>query len=180
MATNTSSDSTNEGTGETSESQDQQQESTGETSGQDEQQGQQSQEESTSSKSDDKKDPAKQALLADLNKERKDLKAARTELAALKTEADSLRPKAETVDAIQAKYDRLEGFLQAVGGPLGKALDSRTFTQALFETDKDIAELVKDWNKANPTATSSALGSAAAAPADGKKDVNALLRAALK
>lgn len=88
------------------------------------------------------------------------------------------RPTKEAVETLQTRYDRLEGFLQAVGGPLGKALDSRTFTRDLFETDKDIATLVKDWNKANPSATSTALGSAAAAPSDKKPDPNALLRAA--
>jgi hypothetical protein len=90
------------------------------------------------------------------------------------------RPTQEAVDTLQTRYDRLEAFLQAAGGTIGKALDSRTFTRELFETDKDIATIVKDWNKANPTATSSALGSGAAAPADGKVNPNDLLRAAIK
>ena len=160
---------------------DQQGQTTDETSGQDGQQDQ-SQEDATgdSPKQDDKKDPAKQALLADLHKERKSLKAANTELTALKTQVAELAPVKETLDAVQAKYDRLEAFLQAAGGPLGKALDSRTFTKDLFETDKDIADIVKDWNKANPTATSTALGSAAAAPAAKAPNMNDLLRSAIK
>lgn len=86
------------------------------------------------------------------------------------------RPTPEALQTLQTRYDRLEAFTQAVG--LGKALDSRTFTKDLFETDKDIATLVKDWNKAHPSATSDALGSAAAAPATGKIDPNTLLRIA--
>lgn len=88
------------------------------------------------------------------------------------------RPSQEALDTLQTRYDRLEAFLQSAGGPLGKALDSRTFTRELFETDKDIATIVKDWNKANPSATSQALGAAAAAPASSKVDPNALIRAA--
>lgn len=87
------------------------------------------------------------------------------------------RPSTEAITTLQTRYDRLEGFLQAVGGPLGKALDSRSFTRDLFESDKDIATLVKDWNKANPSATSAALASTAGASGT-KVDPNTLLRAA--
>lgn len=87
------------------------------------------------------------------------------------------RPTQESVDALQTRYDRLEAFVLAVG--LGKALDSRTFTKDLFETDKDIAALVKDWNKANPSATSQALSSTAGGgEGTGKHDPNELLRIA--
>lgn len=141
----------------------------------------QSQDDATSDpKPADKKDPAKQALLADLHKERKALKTASTELTALKTEVEELRPIRDTLDAVQTKYDRLEAFLQAAGGPLGKALDSKSFTTALFESDKDISEIVKEWNAANPSATSTALGSAAAAPAGKAPSMNDLLRSAIK
>lgn len=179
--TNTSSDSTTEGTEETSESQSTEEQSTEETSDQDDSQGQS--QDDTSTSTDDtaakpKPDPAKQALLADLNKERKDLKASRARVTELEAEVATLSPKAETVDALQAKYDRLEGFLQAVGGELGKALDSRTFTRALFETDQDISEIVKDWRKSHPTATSAALGSGAAEPSSKAPDMNALIRGA--
>lgn len=90
------------------------------------------------------------------------------------------RPTQEALDTLQKRYDRLEAFLQGAGGPLGKALDSRTFTKDLFETDKDIKDLVKEWNQANPTATSSALGAAAAAPSGSKPNMSDLLRAAAK
>ena len=118
--------------------------------------------------------------LADLNKERKDSQTAKAAFTELTTEVEKLRPVQATLDAVQARYDRLEEFLQAVGGPMGKALDSKTFTTALFETTDNITDIVKKWNVANPTATSTALGSGAAAPADKAPDINALLRAAIK
>ena len=90
------------------------------------------------------------------------------------------RPSVEALATLQTRYDRLEGFLQAVGGPLARALDSRSFTQSLFESDQDIEDIVKAWQKANPTATAAALGAAAAAPSDKKPDMNSLIRAALK
>lgn len=94
-------------------------------------------------------------------------------------EADlNARPSQEALDTLQVRYDRLEGFLQAIGGPVAQALDSRSFTTALFESDKDIADIVKDWQRANPSATSKALGSAPAEPGKGKVDPNVLLRIA--
>lgn len=120
-------------------------------------------------------------------KYKSDLAAQKIELAEARAKAGNAtkleeeltaRPSQEALDTLQTRYDRLEEFLGAVGGPLSKALDSRTFTRDLFETDKNIADLVKDFAKANPTATSTALGSASAEPGKGKQDPNALLRAA--
>lgn len=88
------------------------------------------------------------------------------------------RPTQEALDTLQTRYDRLEAFLTAAGGPIGKALDSRTFTRDLFESDRDITALVKDWHKANPTATSQALSSAAGGEGSDKKSPNELLRIA--
>lgn len=88
------------------------------------------------------------------------------------------RPTQEALDTLQTRYDRLEAFLTAAGGPIGKALDSRTFTRDLFESDTDITALVKDWHKANPTATSQALSSAAGGESSDKKSPNELLRIA--
>lgn len=95
----------------------------------------------------------------------------------LQQELDA-RPTPEALAALQTRNDRLEEFLQAVGGPLGRALDSRSFTRDLFESDKDVKDIVKDFLKANPTATAAALGSAAAAPGAGKANPNDLIRAA--
>jgi hypothetical protein len=135
----------------------------------------------------DTKLPDDHPLIVNHAKLKGDLATAKTELAEARAQAakvtkleDELaaRPSKESVDTLQTRYDRLEGFLQAAGGPLGKALDSRTFTKELFESDKPIADIVKDWNKANPTTTSTALESAAAEPGKGKVDPNVLLRAA--
>lgn len=96
-------------------------------------------------------------------------------------EALNKRPTQEALDTLQTRYDRLEAFLIAAGGPLGKALDSRTFTRDLFETDKDIEDLVKDWHKSNPTATAKALGAGGADPNTNKgPSMNEILRAARK
>lgn len=87
-------------------------------------------------------------------------------------------PSKESVDALQTRYDRLEAFAQAVG--LGKALDSRTFTRDLFESDKDIKTLVTEWQRANPSTTTTALGSGNQSDTgSGKVDPNKLLRAAI-
>lgn len=86
------------------------------------------------------------------------------------------RPTTEAMETLQTRYDRLEQFAQAVG--LGRALDSRTFTRDLFESDKDIKELVKDWNRANPSATSEALGNAPAGDGKSKPTPNELIRIA--
>ncbi|QDF15970.1 scaffolding protein [Microbacterium phage MonChoix] len=91
------------------------------------------------------------------------------------------RPTAEALTTLQTRYDRLEAFLLEAGGPISKALDSRTFTKDLFESDKDIEAIVKDWQKANPTATSTALGAGAAGEAGkSKHDPNELIRAAFR
>lgn len=120
---------------------------------------------------------ANKTKIASLNTELSEARAKSAKVTQLEEDLGK-RPTQEALDTLQNRSDRLEAFLQAVGGPLGKALDSRTFTRDLFETDKDIDQLVKDWNKANPTATSSALASGAAAPAEGKVDANTLIRAA--
>ena len=137
-----------------------------------------SQEDSAASQEQAQKDHQKASLLADLHKERKDRQTAQGKVAELEAKVAELTTKAETVDAIQGKFDRLEAFLQAIPGPLGKALDSRSFTKALFESDKDIDDIIADWNKANPTATSQALGSGAASPAPKGPTMNDLLRSA--
>lgn len=120
------------------------------------------------------------AKLATARQELAEARAQAKRTTDLETELQA-RPTQEALDTLQTRYDRLEAFLQAAGGPLARALDSRTFTRDLFESDKDIATLVKDWHKANPNATSTALGSGAAAPDDkSKPSMNDLLRSAAK
>jgi len=119
------------------------------------------------------------AALATQKSEITELRATSAKVTQLEDELKA-RPTKEAVDTLQTRYDRLEQFLQAAGGPLGKALDSRTFTKSLFESDKDVESIVKDWNKANPTATSQALSSAAGEPSGKKPVQNDLLRAAIK
>lgn len=127
-----------------------------------------------------KPDPGKQALLADLHKERKERQANQAKVEELTNRLGELQTKAETVDAVQTRYDRLEAFLQAAGGPLSRMLDSRSFTTALFESGTPVEEIVAEWNRTNPSATATALGSSGAAPANKGPDMNELLRAAIK
>ena len=129
--------------------------------------------------------PLVKAYRAQLEENRKNT-VARTELAEARAQAAqatklqdelSKRPTQEALDTLQTRYERLEAFAQAVG--LGRALDSRTFTRDLFESDKDVATLVKEWNRANPTATSAALGSTTTDDhGTGRVDPNVLLRIA--
>ena len=60
-----------------------------------------------------------------------------------------------------------------------QALDSKSFSTSLFETDTDIKDLVAQWHKDNPSATSSALTSGPGSETS-TKDMNALLRSAAK
>jgi len=185
MATSNESESTST-TGTSSEEtsgqeqQDEQKGTTGETSGSGDQQS--SNEKPTELPNDHplvKTLATQKATLATQKSEITELRAASAKATKLEDELKA-RPTQEAVDTLQTRYDRLEQFLQAAGGPLGKALDSRTFTKSLFESDKDVESIVKDWNKANPTATSQALGSAAGAPSNKKPVQNDLLRAAIK
>lgn len=133
--------------------------------------------------------PDDHPLVKTLATQKQQLTATKAELAELRAKSAQVtqleedlkaRPTTEALETLQTRYDRLEAFLQAAGGPLGKALDSRSFTRDLFETDKNISDLVKAFNAANPTATSTALGSGGAAPAATTPDMNTLLRAAIR
>lgn len=121
----------------------------------------------------------KEALLSDLHKERTAKKELRSQVESLQAELETAKSASAELQAVQTKYDRLESFLLAAGGPLSKALDSRSFTKALFESDKDIEELVDTWHKENPTQTSVALGSGSG-NTEKSADLNALLRSAAR
>lgn len=95
----------------------------------------------------------------------------------LETQVTELTAKATSAESVQAKYDRLEAFLTSLGGPISKALDSKSFSTSLFESDADIKELVAQWHKDNPSATSAALNSSGGNTSS-SKDMNTLLRKA--
>lgn len=122
-------------------------------------------------------DPAKQSLLADLNRERTNRKAAQARVTELEAQVTDLTPVKETLDAVQHRYNRLEEFLTVSG--LGAILDSKSFSAALFESDKNIDEIVTEWHRANPSATSKALRTTTVANGGGQKhDPNDLIRIA--
>ncbi|WIC89563.1 scaffolding protein [Microbacterium phage GardenB] len=174
--------------------------STDETSGQ-EQQGQQqqttpetggngSQQQAAPQVDDNTQLPETHPLVKTLAANKEKLSKQATELAEARTQAGKVtqleaalneRPTKEAFEGLQTRYDRLEAFLLAAGGPLSKALDSRTFTKDLFESDKDVAELVTQWHKDNPSATAAALGGGSVeGQGKPKHDPNDLIRAAFK
>lgn len=164
-------------------SEEQEQEVTSETEGNDTKSAAQQQDEDKASDKDDKEPTALKSALAkeraDLRAANKELKATRSRVTELEAQVKELAPKAEETDAIQTRYDRLEAFLLALDNPVSKILDSRTFSSRLFETDDKIEDIIKDWYKANPSATSQALGSKGAGEPAKNTDMNNLLRAAL-
>lgn len=124
------------------------------------------------------KDPGKESLLRDLRGERDKRQALTAEVQTLKNQLTTAEKAVEELDSLQTRYDRLEAFLTHADGDLGRALDSKTFTAALFESDKDIDEIVSDWHTANPSATSKALGGAGPTSEEKKPSMNDLLRSA--
>ena len=120
----------------------------------------------------------KEGLLADLHKERSMRKQLRDKCAALETKLSSLTEVETALQTTQRRYDRLEQFLLQCGGDVSKILDSRSFTQKLFDSDTSVEDLVSEWKKHNPTKTSSALGGSGSAEA--KPTFNEILRAASK
>lgn len=102
-----------------------------------------------------------------------------TKVQELEAKVTELTDQATQAQAVQAKYDRLEAFLTSLGGPVSKALDSKSFSTALFESDTDIQELAAQWHKDNPSATSQALSSGGGITAS-STDMNSLLRSAAK
>lgn len=123
-------------------------------------------------------DASKKALLADLYKERNDRKALQAQVDKLTADASTLTDSAAQLTTVQRKYDRLEEFLLKSGSPLGKALDSMSFAKRLFDGDEDVAEIVKSWNKDNPSLTQVALGSGNGVTSSSKPSINDLLRKA--
>jgi hypothetical protein len=108
------------------------------------------------------------------------LKGKVTELEAKIADLEPKAQQAEGLATLQTRYDRLESFLTSVGGPLSKALDSKSFTKDLFDSDKDVAKIVESFLRANPSATTTALGGAGHAGGAGKHNPNDLIRAAAR
>jgi hypothetical protein len=97
----------------------------------------------------------------------------------LKQKLTAAEANAAKVEPLQKQYSRLEAFLTALGGPVSQILDSRTFSTRLFESEDKIEDIIKDFHKANPSATSAALSSTSTPGGTGKVDPNVLLRAAV-
>lgn len=109
-----------------------------------------------------------------------DLKEKADKSAELATELQSTKDQLTQATAGQTRLERLEEFLTALGGPLSRALDSKSFTRDLFESDTDVKELVDKWNQDNPTATSAALRGGSGTRTGGGISINDALRAAAR
>lgn len=118
--------------------------------------------------------------LAAQKEEIRNLRARGEAVPGLEAQIAELNKKVEATGTLQQRYDRLEEFLAKSGGPLSKALDSRSFTHSLFESDEPVEDLVAAWNRNNPSATSAALGARNSGDGGSKPTVNELLRAAAK
>lgn len=98
----------------------------------------------------------------------------------LKQKLTAAESNAAKLEPLQKQYSRLEAFLTALGGPVAQILDSRTFSSRLFESEDKIEDIIKDFNRANPSATSAALSSTSTPQGKAKINPNDLLRAAVK
>lgn len=123
------------------------------------------------------KDPAKQTLLADLHKVRDQKRELTKQLEEANQKLTEAQEASAKLDSLQARYDRLEQFVLQAGGDIAKALDSRSFSSKLFDSEEPIEELASQWRTEHPSVTSTALGSSAS-PTGGKLDMNQLLRLA--
>lgn len=119
----------------------------------------------------------KESLLADLHKERNRRRELTTKLEEAESKVTQSADLTEKYETLEKRYGRLEAFLTNFGGSIGKAMDSRSFTEKLFNSDADISEIVNSWHKDNPSQTSSALSGGAGAETSGQS-INDLLRAA--
>jgi len=122
----------------------------------------------------------KAALLKDLHDTRQKSQALKAQVEALTAQAKKAEESVALAEAVQRKYDRLEGFLTKVGGPFAQALDSKSFTQALFETDTPVEELATQWAKDHPTLTTQALGAGTGPVAPQQPTISELLHAAIQ
>lgn len=124
--------------------------------------------------------PQHEALLKDLVKERKTRQTLQSQIAELQSQQAETAKQAEALTTLQAKYDRLEAFLTAMGGEVSEILDSRKFSTALFDSETKIDDLVAEWRKAHPSTAAKALGASSASTEDDKPSMNDMLRAAIQ
>lgn len=121
----------------------------------------------------------KESLLKDLYSERDRRKTLQAENEKLKATANTINEAKENQAATQHKYDRLESFLLALDKDISAALDSRSFSKQLFETDTPIKDLVDTWNKQHPSQTAKALNATPAKEKEQENTISDLLHAAI-
>lgn len=122
----------------------------------------------------------KQSLLKDLHDERSKRRDLQTKLEEAQTQIERLGELESQLEKVSSQFKRLESVVVMAGGSLGRILDSRSFSQRIFETDDNVEDIIAEWNKANPSATHSALSSGGGSTTAGTPSMNDLLRAASK
>lgn len=121
----------------------------------------------------------KHSLLADLHKERSTRKSLQEKVTQLEKENSKNLEVNEKYKLLQARYTRLEEFVLHSGTVLENILDSRSFSEKLFDSDIDIKELVKEWNSKHPSKMNEALRSNSRKGSE-KSSLNTLFRASVK
>lgn len=121
----------------------------------------------------------KHSLLADLHKERSTRKSLQEKVAELEKENSKNSEVAEKYKLLQTRYARLEEFVLQSGTVLENILDSRSFSEKLFDSDIDVKELVKEWNSKHPSKMTEALRSNSRKGQE-KSSLNTLFRASVK
>lgn len=110
------------------------------------------------------------SVLADLVKERKRRQELQQQVDKLSTDlAEALKDK-DKLDTLSKRHTRLEALLTAEGSQFAELLDSKKFSTKLYETDDDVATILKDWLKTKPkTAIDTALQANSNSPTTGAK-----------
>lgn len=128
----------------------------------------------------DKEDLSKQSLLRDLYSERNKRKELKAKLDELTQKSEEMSTLSAEHESLKAKHARLEAVLLVSGSTMARLLDSRSFSERVFNSDENVEDIIADWYKANPSNTSNALKSAGDVPREQKTSMNDLLRAAAR
>lgn len=118
------------------------------------------------------------SVLADLVKERKKRQELQQQVDKLSTDlAEALKAK-DSLDKLSKRHTRLEALLSADGSQFANLMDSKKFTSKLYDTEDDVAGILKDWLKTQPTtAVGAALQANSANPQGSNSKLGDLLRA---
>lgn len=118
------------------------------------------------------------SVLADLVKERKKRQELQQQVDKLSSDlAEALKDK-DKLDTLSKRHTRLEALLSVEGSQFANLMDSKKFTSKLYDTEDDVATILKDWLKTQPsTAIGAALQANSANPEGNTTKLGDILRA---